>query len=143
MNKRDAKFVSRIILLSMTALAFSVGARIILENEQLTKAIPRTNAREFMLVFGPLVSLMGIHYTLAVKSFGIRSLKTEAMVYVFCASIFLAVTLAYFFGQSVEVALEDCPWWRFRSCDGIVTHQANYFWSPIIALVGLGSLFLA
>lgn len=143
MNKRDTKFVSRIIVLSMTALAFSIGARVILENDQLTKAIPRTDAREFMIVFAPLVSLMALHYTLAIKSFGMRSLKTEGMVFVFCASIFLAVTLAYFFGESAEIPLGNCPWWKLGGCEGIVTHKANYLWSPVIVLAGVGALFTA
>lgn len=143
MNKRDTKFISRIIVLSMTALVLSVGVRVVLENDQLTKVLPRTSSREFLLVFAPLVSLMAIHYTLAVKSFGMRSLKTEGMVYVFCASIFLAVTLAYFFGQSVEVPAENCPWWRLGGCEGTIEHQSNYFWSSLIAVGGFVALLLA
>ena len=143
MNKRDTKFVSRIIVLSMTALAFSIGARIILENDELTKAIPRTYAREFMIVFAPLVSLMALHYTLAIKSFGMRSLKTEGMVFVFCASIFLAVTLAYFLGQDVEMPAADCPRWKLLGCEGTIQRQANYVWSLVVALGGFGALILA
>ena len=143
MNKRDTKFVSRIIVLSMIALVLSVGVRVALENDQITKVVPRTGAREFLLVFGPLVALMVTHYTLAVKSFGMRSLKTEGMVYFFCASIFLAITLAYFFGHSVEVPPEDCPGWRLRGCEGTIQRQANYIWSPVIVFSGFGALFLA
>lgn len=140
MNKRDTKFVSRIIVLSMTALAFSIAARIALESDELTKLFPRNAAREFMILFAPLVSLMALHYTLAVKSFGMRSLKTEGMIFVFCASIFLAVTLAYFLGVKVEIPPEGCPWWRLRGCEGRWVHRDNYLWSALIALVGLGAL---
>ena len=143
MNKRDTKFVSRIIVLSMTALVLSVGVRVALENDQLTKVLPRTSAREFLLVFAPLVSLMAIQYTFAVKSFGMRSLKTESMIYAFCASVFLAVTLAYFFGQSVEVPAEYCPRWRLLGCEGTLQHRANYIRSAPIAFGGFVALFFA
>lgn len=143
MNQRDTKFVSRIIVLSMTSLVFSIGVRIVLENEQLTKLIPRSVAREFLLVFAPLVSLMVIHYTLAVKSFGMRSIQTEGLVYFFCASIFLTITLAYFFGQSVVLPPENCPWWQIRGCDGAIQRQASYFWSSPFTFFGLFALLLA
>lgn len=143
MNKRDTKFVSRIILLFMTALALSISVRVALESNQLTEVIPRTIMREFLLVFAPLVSLMAIQYTFAVKSFGMRSLETEGMIYIFCASIFLAVTLAYFFGESVDVPAKDCPSWKLLGCKGAKQHQSDYIWSPLIALGGFGALFLA
>ncbi len=143
MNKRDTKFVARIIVLATTSLALSIGARIVLQSDELTKLVPRTPLREFMILFAPLVSLMALHYTLAVKSFGMRSLKTEGMVYAFCASLFLAITLAYFFGKSVEVHLNDCPWWKLRGCNGSMMHKDNYFWSAVITLAGFGALFLA
>lgn len=121
MNQRDTKFVSRIIVLSMTSLVFSIGVRIVLENEQLTKLIPRSVAREFLLVFAPLVSLMVIHYTLAVKSFGMRSIQTEGLVYFFCASIFLTITLAYFLGRVSYCLLRTVHGGKFE----VVTARYN------------------
>ena len=143
MNKRDTKFISRIIVLSMASLALSIGARLVLENDELTKLSPRSAARDFMIVFAPLVSLMALHYTFAVKSFGMRSLETEGLVFAFCASIFLAVSLAYFFRQTVEIPLDDCPWWKVRGCEGNVMHKENYLWSSVVAFAGFGALILA
>lgn len=127
----------------MTALVFSIGARVALENDQLTNMVPRTGARELLLILGPLASLMAIHYTLAVKSFGMRSLKTEGAIFLFCAGIFLAITLAYFLGQDVEMPAADCPRWKLLGCEGTIHRQANYVWSVVVALGGFGALILA
>lgn len=143
MNKRDTKFVSRIVVLFMITLCLSVSVRVALENNQLTNLLPRTITRDFLLIFAPLASLMAIQYTLAVKSFGMRSLTTEGMIYLFCVSIFLALSVAYFFGQSVEVPAEDCPQWKLFGCGATVRHQSNYLLSVPIGISGFGALFLA
>ncbi len=143
MNKRDTKFISRIIVLTMTALVLGLGARVVLENAELTKILPRSGLRDLLLVIAPLASLMAIQYTLAVKSFGMRSLYTEGMVFFFCASVFLAITLAHFFGQTVELPPEECPWWRVLGCASTAQTQANYIWSPLIISCGFVALFLA
>ena len=142
MNKRDTKFVARIIVLSMSALALGLGARIVLESDELTRLLPRSAAREAMILFAPLVSLMALHYTLAIKSFGIRALLTEALVFAFCASLFLFVTLSYLLGGKVEVPVEECSRW-IRSCRDALVHRDNYFWSSVIVLGGLIALFVA
>jgi hypothetical protein len=58
MKRRDATLISRIFILSMVALALSIGATIVLESEELTKIVPRTKLREFLIFFAPLVSIM-------------------------------------------------------------------------------------
>lgn len=142
MNKRDTKFVSRILWLSMLALTLSIGARVVLESEELTKVVSRTALREFLIVFAPLAGLMGAHYYSAIKSFGIRSLQTEGLIFVFLASLYLAVVVLYFSGEIVVVPSDECEWWRLFGCSGDEVREENYLWSVVLALIGFGALFL-
>jgi len=143
MKRRDATFISRIFILSMVALAFSIGATIVLESEELTKVVPRTKFREFLMFFAPLVSIMLVQYTYAIKSFGMRSLLTEGLVFAFAASFFLAVTSIYFFADVVVLQAYDCPWWKVRGCPETIIREPNYLLGGVTFAVGIAALLVA
>jgi len=143
MKRRDATFISRIFILSMVALALSIGATIVLESEELTKIVPRTKLREFLIIFAPLVTIMLVQYTYAIKSFGMRSLLTEALVLVFAGSLFLAVTSIYFFADVVVLHASDCPWWKIGGCPDTTIREPNHLWGVGIFAVGIAALLMA
>lgn len=139
MNKRDTKFVSRIIVIFVFALVFSLGARIVLESAELSKVVPQNATRDLLIFIGPLAALAGLQYTFAVKSFGIRSLLTEALAFAGPAFVFLAITVSYYLGA--EVMIDGCRWWQIGCVEDVVV-RSNRIAGVGLSLAGVASIGL-
>lgn len=138
MTRRDMKFVSRCLIISLIALVMSIGVRVVLESGELEKLIPRSPLRDFLLFFGPLVSLMAFHYMLAVKSFGFRTLVAEGLAYSVAMFLFLAVTLSYYFGHIVRVEAV-CPAWKIWGCHPAEARSPNIALAAALILAAVAA----
>lgn len=139
MTSRDVKFVMRIIVMMMMALVAALGARIALESAKFEKVVGRTPLRDMLILFAPIASLAIVHYTLALKSYGIRSLQTEGLTFLAVVCAFLAITLPYHFGSQVPVSISECAWWKLWGCSADEV-KFNYWLLSVIAVVGVVAL---
>lgn len=137
MTKRDVKFIMRIVIMVMMALVAGLGVRVVLESVELLKIAPRTPLRDMLIFVSPIASLAILHYTLALRSFGIRSLQTEGLTFIAVVCVFLAITLPYYFGSPAS----KCAFWKILGCNDRVA-KLNYWLLSVIGLVGLVALFL-
>lgn len=139
MTSRDVKFVVRIIVMVMMALVAALGARVVLESAELAKIVGRTPLRDMLILFAPIASLAIIHYTLALRSYGIRSLQTEGLTFLAAVCVFLAITLPYYFGSPVSVSVSECAWWRLWGCSAVEI-RLNYWLLSLTGVVGVVAL---
>lgn len=126
----------------MTALVLGLGVRVFLESAELAKVVKQTQMRDTLVFLSPIASLAMIHYTLALKSFGLRSLQTEGLTYLAAVCGFLAITIPYYFGSPVSVSISECAWWKLWGCSTFEV-RLNYWLLSIIVTIGAAALVRA
>lgn len=142
MTSRDVKFVTRVIVMTMVALAAALGVRVVMESAELAKVVKPTPLRDMLSFVAPVASLAIIHYTLALRAYGIRSLQTEGITFLSVVCVFLAITLPYYFGPQVPVFVSECAWWKAWGCRAVEV-QLNYWLLATIVVVGFVALVSA
>lgn len=135
-SNHNIRFIFRVVTMMMLGLGLSLGVRVMLENSQLDLLLPRSDMRDLLLFVAPGVSLMLIQYTLAVKSFGVRSLLIEFLAFLGAYCIFLSLTFSYYFGIDVQVSSRECFLWIFSCSDAVVIRTMDQPKALIFALAG-------
>ena len=138
LSRRDTKFFLRLCVLLLSALTMGLAVRAIFSTNQIDVVIPQSLARDILLFAAPITSLAVLHYTLAVKSFGIRDARVEISAFLSFAMIFAAIVAPAVIGVEVATPPVDCPW--YRKCPNGTQWVPNL---PIaFALAGIGIALL-
>jgi hypothetical protein len=120
LSRANTKFLLRIIIVSSLSLTLAFGIRVVFQTDEIEKLIPRSAARDILLFAGPITSIAILHYTLAVKSFNIRSLGVEAAAILGNALLYASLVVPIIVGTYIEVPVANCPWYKVRCPDELV-----------------------
>lgn len=138
LSKRDTKFFLRLCVLLFSALTLGLAVRAVFATNEIDKMIPQSLARDILLFAAPITSLAVLHYTLAVKSFGIRGARIEVSAFAGFAMIFAAIVAPVVIGVENSVPPTDCPW--YRRCPDDVTWVPNLYIAFTFAGIGVALL---
>ena len=112
LSKRDTKFFLRLCILLLSALTLGLAVRVVFSTSEIEKLFAQSLLRDVLLFAAPITSLAVLHYSLAVKSFGIRHTWVELVAFTSFAMIFAAIVAPAVIGKAIEVPPADCPWYR-------------------------------
>lgn len=133
MSSRQNYFVNRIVVLVIIAAVLGIGARVLLESQEIRKVTGTGRLKDLLLLISPVASLALVQYSLATRSHGIRDLITEGLAFALPVCFYLLITLPFYFGSvNIESSL-DCAWWKVLGCK-TETSSPNYLIGIVILL---------
>lgn len=138
LSKRDTKFFLRLCVLLIAALTLGIAVRVVFESSQLGQLIAPSFARNILLFAAPITSLAVLHYTLAVRSFGLRDARVEIAAFFGFTLIFAAIVTPVVFGVWVAMPPADCPW--YRKCPDDMVWAPNVYIASALAGIGIALL---
>lgn len=107
-SRRLTRLLLRVLTLVILSLVLALGALVVMENGELRRVWPPTPLRSALVVLGPVAAIWLMNFTLAVKSFGHRSLVSEVLVGLVPTLTYLGVTLSLAGSVGSGPA---CAWW--------------------------------
>ena len=109
LDRRTTRIVFRLMTLIILALVLAVGSLVVMENAELRRVWPPTALRTTLIIIGPIAGIWLMNFTLAVKSFGHRSLLSEMLIGLTPTLVYLGIVLSMMTGIGHTT---PCPWWN-------------------------------
>jgi hypothetical protein len=138
LSKRDTKFFLRLCVLLISSLTLGLAVRVVFSSSEIEKLVAQSLLRDTLLFAAPITSLAVLHYTLAVKSFGLRDAWIEIKAFTGFAMIFASIVAPAVFGGWVATPPADCPW--YKKCPDEMLWDPNLYVASALGGIGIALL---
>lgn len=130
LSTRNTKLILRSGVMVMAALTLGLAVRLVLENHELETLLPATSTRTALLLIAPLTSLSILHFSLAVRSFTVRSLAFETVELTGEATLLVSIVSPLLVGRWINTPPGQCTRW-IGSCPGELIWEPLWWIQPV------------